>query len=274
MEGTATIERPAVPRPKSYYTEPEWVDVAGLPTAYRRKGAGETVVFLHGAGMTRMWLPMYERLSQSVDLVAPEHPGCGAMPMPDWLRGIPDVVIHYHEFFRVMGLADVHLVGFSMGGWIAAEIASYYPDLLKSLTLVTPVGLKGTALGPDLFELGPERIMGKLFNHPDKMEPFLPNEENGLDEIGFLFGEGVAVARMLWTPRYNIQLARRLGRVSCPSQVIRAGEDRLVPDQIAQGFLEALPDARSVTIADCGHALIAEQPDATADAIATFVKGV
>jgi pimeloyl-ACP methyl ester carboxylesterase len=274
MEGTQRVARPAVPRPRQYYTEPQWIDVAGHPTAYRRKGSGPTVLFLHGAGMTRMWMPMYERMSRSVDFIAPEHPGCGATPLPGWLRGIPDVVLHYHEFIRTLQLKDVHLVGFSMGGWIAAEFASFYPDLLKSLTLITPVGLKGTALGPDLFELGPERIMGRLFNHPDKMGPFLPNMENGLDEIGFLYGEGVAVARLLWTPRYNIQLARRLGRVTCPTAVVRASEDRLVPDAIAARFLEALPRARSITIPDSGHALIAEQPEATADAITAFIKGV
>ena len=63
--------------PRNYYTEPEMVEVNGLATAYRRKGAGEAVLFLHGAGFTRMWLPMYEQLSQSMDLIAPEHPGFG-----------------------------------------------------------------------------------------------------------------------------------------------------------------------------------------------------
>ena len=54
----------AVPKPRNYYTQPEFVDVNGLSTACRRKGRGEPVLFLHGAGSTRMWLPMYDRFSQ------------------------------------------------------------------------------------------------------------------------------------------------------------------------------------------------------------------
>ena len=76
---------------------PEFIDVNGLTTAYRRKGSGEPVLFLHGAGSTRMWLPMYERFSQSVDFIAPEHPGFGETERPDWLQNFDDLVIHYDQ---------------------------------------------------------------------------------------------------------------------------------------------------------------------------------
>jgi hypothetical protein len=51
---------PAVPRPRHFYTEPEWVDVGEVRTAYRRKGEGEPVLYLHGNGFTRMWLPFHD----------------------------------------------------------------------------------------------------------------------------------------------------------------------------------------------------------------------
>ena len=74
MTDAAAVARPSSP----YYTEPSRLLVGDLEVAYRRAGSGEHVVFLHGAGSTRMWLPFYERLSQSVDLIAPDD----APPVP------------------------------------------------------------------------------------------------------------------------------------------------------------------------------------------------
>ena len=76
-----------VPRPRHFYTEPDWIEVGGVRVAYRRKGQGAATLYLHGAGLTRMWLPFYEQLSQSLDLIVPEHPGYGETEMPDWLTG-------------------------------------------------------------------------------------------------------------------------------------------------------------------------------------------
>ena len=131
-----------IPKPRNYYTQPQFIDVNGLGTAFRRKGSGEPVLFLHGAGSTRMWLPMYERFSKSVDFIAPEHPGFGETPRPDWLENFNDLVIHYDQFLAELEIEDVHLVGWSLGGWTAAEFASYYPRRLKSLTLIVPIGLR------------------------------------------------------------------------------------------------------------------------------------
>ena len=100
MSEAVEIEREVVPRPPNHYTEPEFVTVAGVPTAYRRKGAGEPVLFLHGAGATRMWMPFYEECASAVDFIAPEHPGFGETPMPPWLKDFTDVVIHYERTLR------------------------------------------------------------------------------------------------------------------------------------------------------------------------------
>src|SRR5918999_3605291 len=101
----------AIPRPPHFYTEPERMEVGGVDVAYRRRGDGEPVLYLHGAGFTRMWLPFHERLSESVDLIAPDHPGYGETPMPDWLDGFDDLVLHYDELLDRLGIDTVHVVG-------------------------------------------------------------------------------------------------------------------------------------------------------------------
>jgi pimeloyl-ACP methyl ester carboxylesterase len=259
------------PRPRNFYTEPDWLDVRGVRVAYRRKGAGEPTLFLHGAGFTRMWLPFHEELAGSLDLIAPEHPGYGETEMPEWLDGFDDLVIHYHDFLDALELDRVHLVGYSLGGWIAAEFAVFYPDRLKSLTLITPAGLRlpgKSIVNP--FGMAPEQFFLTIFNDPTNMADLLPDPES-LDEIIHLYGEGATLARIAWEVQYDLKLERRLERIECPSLVVRAEHDRLIPDEMAERYAELLPDSRIETIAGTGHALAYEQPVRMAEAITSFV---
>ena len=131
-----------------------------------------------------MWIPFYERLSERVDLIAPEHPGFGDTEFPEWLDGFDDLVLHYRDFFDLLELERLHLVGYSLGGWIAAHLAIFYPERLKSLTLITPAGMHvPEAPMVDLFAMPPEGIPDLLFNG-DFMPylDYLPNPTI-LDEI-------------------------------------------------------------------------------------------
>jgi pimeloyl-ACP methyl ester carboxylesterase len=261
----------SVPRPRHFYTEPEWIEVEGLRVAYRRKGQGPTTVFLHGAGFTRMWLPLYEGLSESVDLTAPEHPGYGETEMPDWLDGFDDLVIHYDALLDALELERVHLVGYSLGGWIAAEIAVFHPRRLESLTLVTPAGLRIPGKpNADLFAMDPETLFTTIFNDPANLPQVLPDFES-LDEIEHQFGEAATLARLAWNPRFDPKLERRLERVSCPTLVVRAEHDRLIPDEMAERYAELIPGARIETVPGTGHALVVEQPEKTAAVISSFI---
>src|SRR5437899_1249625 len=104
--------------------------------------------------MTRRWLPLYEALSRYGDVVVPEHPGFGETPLPDWLDGFDDLVLHYAELADLLELGRFHLVGYSFGGWIAAELAAFYPERLRSLTLIAPLGLRVQGHTPaDLFRM-------------------------------------------------------------------------------------------------------------------------
>jgi pimeloyl-ACP methyl ester carboxylesterase len=269
MEMTSTA-----PRPRHHYTEPDWIDVAGLRVAYRRRGSGEPTLYLHGAGFTRMWLPFCERLSQSVDVIAPEHPGYGETEMPDWLDGFDDLMIHYDELLEVLGIERPHLVGYSLGGWIAADLAVFYPRRFQSLTLITPAGLRvpGKPI-EDFFAQMPDQLWARVFNDPTNAHEVIPDYED-LDEVVHQYGEGAALARIAWEVQYDLKLERRLARVKCPSLVVRAENDRLVPDEMAERYAELLPNSRIETLPGTGHGLPVEQPEATADLIAGFIQEV
>jgi pimeloyl-ACP methyl ester carboxylesterase len=270
---TAAAQASSVPRPRNFYTEPEWVEVGGLRVAYRRKGKGPATVYLHGGGLTRMWLPLYEHLSHSLDLIAPEHPGFGETEMPEWLDGFDDLVIHYDSLFEALDLEHVHLVGYSLGGWIAAELAVFHPRRLASLTLITPIGLRipGKPVA-DIFAMDPDTMAGRMFNDFSNAAQVAPDMES-LDEIEHQFGELATFARLAWNPRFDPKLERRLARVQCPALIVRAEHDRFVPDEMAERYAALIDGATTETVPGTGHAIVIEQPEKTADIVSAFVEG-
>jgi pimeloyl-ACP methyl ester carboxylesterase len=260
-----------------HFTEPSVVDVRGLQVAYRRKGSGRPTVFLHGAGSTRMWLPFYERMSASVDFLAPEHPGFGDTPAPDWLEGFDDLVLHYRDLLDVLGLDQVHMIGFSLGGWIAAEFALFYPERLKTLTLITPAGLLVPGVPMvDLMRMPPEKIPDLLYNGrtQDYLE-FLPDPHDP-DAAVRGYREASTLARLMWNPRYDRKLDRRLERITCPALVVEPDEDRLIPAAACGRWVELLPRAQLVKVRgeknQTGHGLIMQEPERAADVILGFIQ--
>lgn len=266
------VDKVDVPKPARFYTPPAFETVAGLPIAYRRQGQGEAVVLLHGAGFTRMWIPLYQMLAEKTDFIAPEQPGFGETPLPKWFRNFDDLTQLYDQLFDQLGLDRIHLIGFSMGGWAAAEFASFYPRRLKSLALITPVGLRlPDNPGVDIFQLSPPELFDRLFMDKAVMMEYLPDGED-FEEGIHLYAEFAAAARLMWAPRYNLALERRLQRLQCPTLVVGAQEDRLVPNQMSDRYAEVLPNSRLVRIAGTGHELCLERPRLLADALLGLIE--
>lgn len=254
------VDKVDVPKPARFYTPPNFETVSGIPIAYRRQGQGEAVVLLHGAGFTRMWIPLYQMMAERCDFIAPEQPGFGETPMPAWFRSFDDLTLLYDQLFDQLGLDRIHLIGFSMGGWAAAEFASFYPRRLKSLSLITPVGLRlPDNPGVDIFQLPPAELMDRLFQDKSVMMEFLPDAANFEEGIQ-LYSEFAAAARLMWAPRYNLALERRLQRLRCPTLVVGAGKDRLVPNEMSNRYAEVLPNCRLVRIPGTGREPCLERP--------------
>lgn len=261
----------------AWWAEPSSVVVGGAETAFRRKGSGAPTVFLHGEGLTRVWLPFLEELSESVDVIAPEHPGFGDSALPDGFDGFDDVVLHYDAFFDALGLDQVHLVGHSLGGWIAAELAVFYPRRFKSVTLITASGLRLRDVPSiDTFRMTPEESLSASFNGREERYRELLVQEGEPEDMVREFEEGLVRARLSWNPRYDHKLDRRLGRVSAPALVVGVEEDRVVPTEMAARFGELIPGARVVTVAGdagepTGHLVHVERPAEVARLVSEHV---
>ena len=100
----------------------------------------------------------------------------------------------------------------------------------------------------------PDAFLDLIFNDKTNMHQVVPDFEN-LDEVVHQYGEGATLARLAWTSQYNLKLERRLARVTCPSLVVRAEDDRLIPNETSERFAELLPNSRIETIPGTGHAL-------------------
>src|SRR4051794_10845580 len=130
---------------------------------YRRAGKGTPVVFLHGAGGAPVVLPFMEKLATRYDVLVPDHPGYGQSDEPEWLENIHDVAYFYLDFLAALKLEKAVIVGSSMGGWMAMEMAVRNTSRIGSLVLVSPAGIAAEGAEPaDIFFLSPEGTIRRL----------------------------------------------------------------------------------------------------------------
>lgn len=267
---------PAVPRPASGYREPQQIQVDGADIALRREGTGEPVLYLHGHFATRQWLPLHQRLAQSVDLVAPELPGFGESELPAWVGGREDVVLLYRDLLDVLELPAVHLVGYGLGGWLAADFAVWFPDRVRSLALLAPYGLRV----PDqpianIFLMNPAEFPTAygLSADSEHVPGVGTPDQGGSEEWAHRYGEMGAAARLMWQRRYDVALDHRLPRLAArrlPALVVGAENDKIVPAPHLGRWAELL-DARNVLLPG-GHAFPLTEPELTASAVTDLIR--
>src|SRR5258705_363528 len=139
-----------------------------------RVGTGRPLLMLHGAGGAGSWLPYMADLAARHDVIVPEHPGFGASDTPDWLDTIPDLANFYLDFLDQFDLKNVDLVGHSLGGWIAAELAARNTRRLASLTLVAAAGIHVKGVEQvDSFLRNDEQRVRDFFPDPPRAEAML-----------------------------------------------------------------------------------------------------
>src|SRR5690349_3998784 len=145
------------------------ITVRGTRIRVLRGGSGVPFIFLHGASGHVGWLPFLVKLSQRFDVIAPEHPGFGASDDPPWLDRPSDLAYFYLDLIEAMKLDGVHLIGTSLGGWIAAELAVRNTSRLASLTLVCAVGIApdGDPID-DLFRISAEENARRFYFDPER----------------------------------------------------------------------------------------------------------
>lgn len=253
----------------------ETIEVQGEPTLVRRRGAGRTVLYLHGAFFPTAWTALHDELAARVDLVAPVHPGYPEGGPPDWLLGFDDLVLHYRALLDELGLGRVDVVGYGLGAWIAADLTAAHPDRVRSLSVIAPMGL-WLPEAPMMEFLGcaPEARVSAVFNgDPGEHRALFPDPDD-IDSFIEGYGQDGVTARLIWERRYDTRLARRLRHIEAPGLVVAPEEDRVVPRPHVDRWAELLEAEGVTTIPGTGHGLVVQAPDRVAATIVDFIEGV
>ncbi len=116
--------------------------VGDIAVKLYRAGRGSTALFLHGAGGVPQWLPFFDRLAERCELLVPEHPGFGGSDDPPGIRSMADLALFYLDLVEGAGLDRIHLIGNSLGGWLAAEILIRDRSRFRSLVQLAPAGIR------------------------------------------------------------------------------------------------------------------------------------
>jgi pimeloyl-ACP methyl ester carboxylesterase len=248
------------------------ISIRGCNISVMRSGRGRPLLVLHGADEAGIWLPCMADLAARHDVIVPEHPGYGTSDTPDWLDTIADLANFYLDCLDQLDLTGVDLVGFDLGGWIAAELAVRDTRRIASLTLVGAAGIhvKGVD-GVDPFLRTDEQRMRDLFHDPacaDEMVQRL--KRPGFEDIGLR--NQTTTARLIWQPRgYDPHLHKWLHRIDLPTLLVWGANDRLYPQDYAVAYRRLIPGANVVIIPDCGHLPQVEQRHAFVAALESFL---
>ena len=246
----------------------------GTELEIRRQGSGETILLLHGAGGSASLIPAVEELSADYDVIMPDHPGYGLSRDSKQTTTISDLAYHYLDFIEDQALTGVHLIGHSMGGWIAAEIAVRSQAALKSLTLICSAGIhvKGVPKG-DLFLWSPEETARNLFVKQEAVDQMLRYEPSS-EELEIMIRNRVSSAKYAWHPRfYNPDLSKWLHRITVPTLVLWGDQDKIFPQEYAAAFGEFMPHADVEVFSDCGHVPHIDRPDGFYPRLRSFLEG-
>jgi pimeloyl-ACP methyl ester carboxylesterase len=238
------------------------------------KGSGRPILFLHGGGGFNERQPFVAPLAEKRRLVVPSHPGFGKSGMPDWLDSVDDIAHLYLELMDLMQFERVDLVGCSIGGWIAAEMATKTPERFARIVLVGPVGIK---VGPpdkldipDIFAKPQDEVLKLTYHDPERMKP--DTTKMSEDEIAAMFRARETLALLAWEPwMHNPKLKRRLHRVAAPTLFIRGESDGLVSASYLDAYAGFLPSASTQTIKAAGHVPQLEQPAVFTAAVLNFL---
>lgn len=248
--------------------------VTGCEVTYRRGGKGPTVLFMHGAGGAGNALPFCSALADSFDVIVPDHPGFGASDTPEWLDTIHDMAFFYLDFLDALDLWDVHVVGQSLGGWIALEAAVRSTERIGRLTLVGAAGLNLPDVKKgDLFMWDKETRFRTMIHDTALAEkllamPTTPEQ----DEIAIK--NEFTTARLAWEPRFfDPHLYKWLHRITVPTQVIWGDHDPVFPPPYGEALAARIPGAQLHVIEACGHLPQIEHPDRLSGLITAFTPG-
>jgi len=242
------------------------VDIGGTHIRMLKGGAGAPLVILHGTEGCQGWLRYAQALAEQFTVYVPSHPGFDGSERPAWLNTIPDLVCFYTWFLETQGLEGVPAIGFSLGGWLAAEIMATTHHAFSKLMLVDAAGIKPQVDEiTDLFILSPAQITQLTFHDPQQAPEYdmlYGGTRTPEQQENAIKNREMAV-RLTWKPyMHDPRLPSLLARVHIPTCIVWGRQDHIIPVECGERYRQAIPGAELAVLDNCGHMPQVEQPEA------------
>jgi pimeloyl-ACP methyl ester carboxylesterase len=227
-------------------------------------GHGRPVLVLHGGGGPFTVATLGERLAATMQAIVPVHPGWDGAERPTWMTGVRDYAAAYLRHLDAAGLDDVLVVGSSLGGWIAAEMAlGDTAGRISGVVLLDAVGVlvEGEPI-TDFFALNPREAVEHTFHDPERFyrDPSTVSaEEAAVQQANMATMRAVAGDPYMHDP----DLLGRLGDVDVPTLVVWGASDRIVSPAYGKAYADAFGRGTFEVVAEAGHLPHLEAPEAT-----------
>jgi pimeloyl-ACP methyl ester carboxylesterase len=258
------------------FTE-QMVQAAGIDVELRRGGGGKPLLVIHGELGVPGWLDAYARLAGSFEVIVPSLPGYGKSTRPDWIMGVHDVAAWVTWFARDQNIrTPVNVIGCSLGGWVAAEIATVAPQFINRMVLVGAMGVKpreGEIF--DYFLEGGKTGLRRGFHQPEQSAEFQKyyGKELTPAETELVEQHREMTCRVAWKPyMHSLTLPSLLPGVRTPTLLVWGRQDAITPVNSGELYQRAIPGARLAVIENCGHMAEMEKPAEFAELAAAFLN--
>ena len=252
------------------------IQVGDTGVALLRGGSGRTVLVLHEEMGHPGWLSWHSDLARDHSLMVPVHPGFGALPRADWISGVRDLAGFYSRMLRDMALGPVDVIGFSLGGWIAAEMAAADAEQFRSMTLVAPAGVRppqGEIL--DLFIVTARTYLDASVHDASATPEFgsLYGGEQTTEQFEAWEDARAESARLAWKPyMHNPSLPHLLEGVrGLPTLIVWGRDDRIIPLSAGEAYSRAITGSELLVLDNCGHRPEIEQTTRFVNRVRTFL---
>jgi pimeloyl-ACP methyl ester carboxylesterase len=227
------------------------------------------LLVLHGNGGSPRFLPAMRALSEKFDVIIPEAPGFGGSEAPPWLETVSDLANFYLDFLEKFDLHDVHLVGLTLGGWIAADIAVRDASRLASLTLMDAPGIAVPGIEHRDAIDAVQTVRDTYFD-PKLADDALARAFNPANDAIRRANESIVEKIAGRYRNHDPLLQRWLHRIRFPTLILWGENDRILPLAYGEAWHKAIAGSRLVALPRCGHLPIQERPEAFAATVAEF----
>jgi pimeloyl-ACP methyl ester carboxylesterase len=247
--------------------------IGAVPVTYSDRGSGPTFFLLHGGAGPQSVTGFAGQLAEAepARVITPVHPGFAGTPRPGPLSSVASLAQVYVSLLGELGLTGVTVIGNSIGGWIAAEMALTRSARITSVVLVDAVGIEvpGHPVA-DFFSLTLDQVADLSYHDPDpfRIDPGAMSTE----QQAVMAGNREALAVYSGTAMTDPSLSARLGQISVPTLVLWGDSDQIADPDYGRAYAAAIPGAQFQLLPATGHVPQIETPAQLLSAIWDFAS--